>query len=542
MPTQSCSRRWVPVTATDSGSGQEHAASERFPAEAGADEPATVAAVDLGSNSFHMIVARFADNRLMVLDRLKDSVRLAAGLDSRNCLTPEVMERALASLERMGERMRDLPDSNVRVVGTNTLRKARNGAELVERANALLGREVEIISGREEARLIYLGVSHSLEDNWDRRLVIDIGGGSTELILGRQFLPETLDSLYMGCVGMSEEFFPDGRISAAAMKAAEMAALQELEPVAARYRSRGWDSAIGASGTVLAIQDVIKAQSWSQETITADALKRLQSVLVGSRNVRRLSLPGLPAGRAPVFPGGVAILAAIFRALGIKQMQTSSGALREGLLWDMLGRQHNSDIREQTVTDLARRYHVDPEQATAVTTTAMRLFDAVSAAWQLSDPDLPQLLRWAAQLHEAGMDIAYSQYHKHGSYLLQHMDMPGFSKTEQQKLALLVRTHRRKLPRAEFTQAPLENPEELKRLALLLRCAVVLHRARQPGQAPPIVRILAEPGALHLRFRGRWLRQHSLSRLDLAEEAEAWAEAGVALSFADADPSAPPEG
>lgn len=182
MPTQSCSRRWVPVTATDSGSGQEHAASERFPAEAGADEPATVAAVDLGSNSFHMIVARFADNRLMVLDRLKDSVRLAAGLDSRNCLTPEVMERALASLERMGERMRDLPDSNVRVVGTNTLRKARNGAELVERANALLGREVEIISGREEARLIYLGVSHSLEDNWDRRLVIDIGGGSTELI------------------------------------------------------------------------------------------------------------------------------------------------------------------------------------------------------------------------------------------------------------------------------------------------------------------------------------------------------------------------
>lgn len=498
---------------------------------------ATVAALDLGSNSFHMIVARFAGNRLMVLDRLKDMVRLAAGLDRHNRLSPQVMDRALRCLERMGQRIRDLPEANVRVVGTNTLRKARNGAEFVERAGAVLGREVEIISGREEARLIYLGVSHALEDNQERRLVVDIGGGSTELVLGRHFRPETMDSLYMGCVSMSSEFFPNGRITAAAMKAAELAARQELEPIAARYRNAGWDSAIGASGTILAIQDVVAAQGWSTENISADALKRLQAQLVSNGQVDKLALPGLPGQRAPVFPGGVAILAAIFKALGIRQMQTTSGALREGLLWDLLGRQHQSDIREQTVTDLSARYHVDPEQALVVREMALRLLAAVAEPWQLTDPDLPQLLRWAAQLHEIGMDIAYSQYHKHGSYLLQNLEMPGFSRTEQSKLALLVRAHRRKLPRAELEAVPLENPQELMRLALLLRCAVVLHRARNQTQAPPLTRIEAQPNGIHLNFSGRWLRQHPLTKLDLAEEARAWADLGIGLTFADAETS-----
>ncbi|MCC5873233.1 MAG: exopolyphosphatase [Gammaproteobacteria bacterium] len=505
------------------------------PPDPEADPGETIAALDLGSNSFHMIVARFAGNRLMVLDRLKDMVRLAAGLDASNRLSPQVVERALASLERMGQRIRGLPEGSVRVVGTNTLRKARNGLAFVERASAALGHEVEIISGREEARLIYLGVSHSLEDNQDRRLVVDIGGGSTEVILGRQFQPETMDSLYMGCVGMSAEFFANGRITAAAMKAAELAARQELEPIVARYRSHGWDSSIGASGTILAIQDVVAAQGWGSESITADALKRLQAQLVEVGQADRLALPGLPSQRAPVFPGGVAILAAIFRSLGIKQMNTSSGALREGLLWDLLGRQHQSDIREQTVADLSARYHVDLEQALAVRSTALRLLTAVAPAWQLTEPDLPQLLRWAAQLHEIGMDIAYSQYHKHGSYLLQNLDMPGFSRTEQQKLALLVRCHRRKPPRSVLAAAPLEKPEELVRLALLLRCAVVMHRARRQADVPPLTAIRADATSLHLEFSQHWLRQHPLTRLDLAEEARYWSDFDVKLDFADSE-------
>lgn len=508
----------------------------RFP-EADTDPGATIAALDLGSNSFHMIVARFAGSRLMVLDRLKDMVRLAAGLDANNRLSPQVVERALRSLERMGQRVRGLPESNVRVVGTNTLRKARNGLAFVERASAVLGHEVEIISGREEARLIYLGVSHSLEDNQERRLVVDIGGGSTEVILGRQFQPHTMDSLYMGCVSMSTEFFPDGRITAAAMKAAELAARQELAPIVSRYRGHGWDSAIGASGTILAIQDVVAAQGWGSESISADAIKRLQALLVEVGQVGRLALSGLPGQRAPVFPGGVAILAAIFKSLGIKQMQTSSGALREGLLWDLLGRQHQSDIREQTVADLSARYHVDLDQALAVRTTAQRLLTAVASAWQLTDPDLSQLLRWAAQLHEIGMDIAYAQYHKHGSYLLQNLDMPGFSRTEQQKLALLVRAHRRKPPRAELAETPLDKPDELVRLALLLRCAVVMHRAREQAEVPPLTAIRAGPDTLHLEFSHNWLRHHPLTRLDLAEEARYWSDFGVKLSFADSEPA-----
>lgn len=507
------------------------------PADPEGDSGDTIAALDLGSNSFHMIVARFAGNRLMVLDRLKDMVRLAAGLDANNRLSPQVVERAIASLERMGQRVRGLPEGSVRVVGTNTLRKARNGLAFVERASAALGHEVEIISGREEARLIYLGVSHSLEDNQERRLVVDIGGGSTEVILGRQFQPQTMDSLYMGCVSMSAEFFPGGRITSPAMKAAELAARQELEPIVARYRSYGWDSAIGASGSILAIQDVVAAQGWGSEAITADALKRLQARLIEVGQIDRLALPGLPGQRTPVFPGGVAILAAIFKSLGVKQMNTSSGALREGLLWDLLGRQHQSDIREQTVADLSARYHVDLGQALAVRSTALRLLTAVATAWQLTEPDLPQLLRWAAQLHEIGMDIAYAQYHKHGSYLLQNLDMPGFSRTEQQKLALLVRSHRRKPPRTVLTDAPLEKPEELIRLALLLRCAVVMHRARRQAEVPPLTAIRADAGALHLEFSQYWLRHHPLTRLDLAEEARYWSDFGVKLSFADSESS-----
>lgn len=504
------------------------------------EAPATVAAVDMGSNSFHLIVAQFAGSRLMVVDRMKDMVRLAAGLDDDNLIVPEVADRALECLARFGQRLSELPAENVRVVGTNTLRRARNGSTFMARARDALGHDVEIISGREEARLIYLGVSHSLEDNWDRRLVVDIGGGSTELIIGRQFHPERMESLYMGCVAMSREFFGSGAITAAAMKAAEMAARQELEPIEAGFRNRGWDSAIGASGTILAVYDVVTAAGWSREAITADALKALQKKLVEVGSVDALDLPGLPKQRAAVFPGGVAILSALFKALGIERMQVSGGALREGLLWDLLGRRYQADVRERTIEDLASRYHVDMDHALRVQDTALDLLAGVEDAWELDTRELGPLLRWAAQLHEIGMDIAHSQYHKHGSYLLQNMDMPGFSRTEQRRLALLVRAHRRKFPGGEFAASALDDLDALQRLALLLRCAVVLHRSRSPKQTPPIVGIQADEAGMHLVFPRHWLRNHPLTRLDLAEESDIWKGLGVALTFSDSDQMAPP--
>ena len=503
--------------------------------------PATVAAVDLGSNSFHLIVARFQGTRLLVVDRLKDMVRLAAGLDEANRLGEDVIERALASLARFGQRLQEIPPGNVRVVGTNTLRKARNGDEFVARAREALGHDIEIISGREEARLIYLGVSHDLEETLDRRLVVDIGGGSTELILGRQFQPERMESLFMGCVSMSREFFGSGEITPAAMKAAELAARQELEPIESAYREHGWDSAIGASGTILSVFDVVTAAGDSREVITAEALKALKRRLVDAGHVDALDLPGLPKQRAAVFPGGVAILSALFKSLGIQRMQVSGGALREGLLWDLLGRRHQADIRVRTVDDLMRRYHIDATHAQRVQGTALDLLAATQDAWALEGTGLDDLLRWAALLHEIGMDIAHSQYHKHGSYLLQHMDMPGFSRTEQRKVALLVRSHRRKFPNAELDEALGEGESAIRRLALLLRCAVVLHRSRSARQTPPLCAIQADPEGLHLVFPDRWLRNHPMTRLDLAEEAAVWAAEGTTLTFSEIGQLAPPE-
>jgi exopolyphosphatase/guanosine-5'-triphosphate,3'-diphosphate pyrophosphatase len=500
-----------------------------------------VAAVDLGSNSFHLIVAQFAGTRLMVVDRLKEMVRLAAGLDDENRLGEEVMDRALTTLARFGQRLKDIPAANIRVVGTNTLRKARNGDAFVARAREALGHEIEIISGREEARLIYLGVSHDLEDDGERRLVVDIGGGSTELILGRHFQPERMESLFMGCVGMSQEFFGSGAITPAAMKAAELAARQELEPIETLYREDGWDSAIGASGTILAVYDVVTAAGWSREAITAEAMKTLRRRVIEAGAVDALDLPGLPKQRAAVFPGGVAILSALFRGLGIERMQVSGGALREGLLWDLLGRRDQADIRERTVDDLARRYHVDATHGGRVQSTAAELLGAVREAWELEGEETGALLRWAARLHEIGMDIAHSQYHKHGSYLLQHMDMPGFSRTEQRKLALLVRSHRRKFPASEMVELLLEDERSIRRLALLLRCAVVLHRSRSARQTPPLCAVQADPRGLHLVFPERWLRDHPMTRIDLAEEARIWESEGMDLSFSELGQIAPPD-
>ena len=494
-----------------------------FMAEPSADTHVTepdeqLAALDLGSNSFHLIVAHHRDNRLQVIDRMKEMVRLAAGLDANNVLQADVTTRALDCLARFGQRLRNLPPENVRVVGTNTLRKARNSAAFLARAEQALGHEIEIISGVEEARLIYLGVSFALEDSHDKRLVVDIGGGSTELILGQQFEPRLMDSLYMGCVSMSARYFPDGRLKASRMRDAEMAALQELQAIERPYRDTGWDTAIGASGTILAVHDVVRLSGWSAHGVTTEALRQLRSTIVTAREVAALELPGLPAERAPVFAGGVAILSAIFKALHIQRLHVSQGALREGLLYDLLGRVHHRDVRESTVQDIARRYHIDMLHALRVAQTAVYLLERVATAWKLDDPEDAHLLRWAAMLHEIGRDIAHNQHHKHGGYLLRYMDMAGFSQLDQQRLAVLVRTHRRKFAADEFTRAFHDEAKQLMCLGVLLRLAVLLHRNRMPD-ALPQVEVGAGEDAIRLAFPSGWLDDHPLTRLDLSEEA-----------------------
>ncbi len=281
------------------------------------DPSGPIAAVDLGSNSFHLIVAQMSHGRVRLVDKIKDMVRLAAGLDDASNLSEEVMARAIRCLERFGQRLRNVPSRNVRVVGTSTLRKARNGEHFIHGAEQALNHPIEVISGREEARLIYLSVSHSLEDNAERRLVVDIGGGSTEIILGRGFDPMVTESLDLGCVSMSGEYFADGKISSSRLKQAELAARRELKTIEAQFDRAGWDTVIGASGTIISVHDVLTSQGWSNDGISLRALVRLRQAALDAGHVERLELEGLTQQRAPVFPGGLCILQGIFRAFGI---------------------------------------------------------------------------------------------------------------------------------------------------------------------------------------------------------------------------------
>jgi len=481
------------------------------------DSEHQLAALDLGSNSFHLIVAQHQNGRIQVLDRLKEMVRLAAGLDANDRLSRASMDRAIECLGRFAQRLQHLPSENVRVVGTNTLRKARNGWEFISRAQEVIGHPIEIISGREEARLIYQGVCYAMGPAADRRLVIDIGGGSTELILGRGYYPELMDSLYMGCVSMSERYFGDGEIKSQRFAAAELAARQELEPVETLYRRRGWDNAIGTSGTIHAINDVA-VQMGVAGGITPAALTEIVKVLTAAKHAGHVALAGLPNERIPVFPGGVAILRAIFEGLRIESLQVSSGALREGLLQDLIGRVGHEDVREHSVADLARRYHVDSTHAANVAETAQLLFAQVAALWDLDD-EHGRLLRWSAALHEIGMDVSHSQYHKHGHYLLLNMDLAGFSQSDKLRLALIVRAHRRKFPELEFDAVADDERKTLVRLSVLLRLAVVLRRNRS-GEALPDVSLEAESSKLTVTFPDGWLDAHPLTYLDLEQDAE----------------------
>lgn len=472
---------------------------------------AQLGALDLGSNSFHLLVAQEANGRFQVLDKHKEMVRLAAGLDDKNRLTKEVRERALACLERFGQRLRPLNSSDVRIVGTNTLRKT-DDTDFIREAQQVLGHKIEIISGREEARLIYLGVCHDMGASDHRRFVVDIGGGSTELIIGRRSEPELLESLHMGCVSMTQLHFADGKITAKAFKGAINHAMVELEPVAAAYQNLGWESSVGASGTINAVRSVLSARH-QRDDISLLELEELMQTLIGFGDTDDIDLDGLADERKAVFPGGVAILLAVMQTLQIENLDTSQGALREGLIYDLIGRQHHTDIRDHTVQDLTRRFSIDNTQARQVRESAIALLSQVAADWSLTAPECKQLIAWAADLHEIGMDISHSGYHKHGAYLIENMDMPGFTRWEQQQLAILIRNHRRKLVTSQFE----DQPETLLRLTVLLRLSVVLHRNRASTTLPHVA-VKASDNELTISVDDAWLADHPLTALDLLNE------------------------
>lgn len=487
-----------------------------------------VAAVDLGSNSFHMLVARPQGREMVVIDRLRESVRLGAGLDARKRLSPAAAERALDCLERFGQRLRDIPRGRARVVGTNTLRRMRGGQDFLAAAGRALGHPVEVISGVEEARLIYGGVIHGMGDEQPNRLVIDIGGGSTEAIIGELARPRLLESLRMGCVSHTQTHFADGKITAKRFGRARLAARVELEWMEQPYRDTGWDVCIGASGTVRAIAKVIAAQGWGEGGITPDTLEQCIQLVVDAGHIDKLTFDGLREDRQPIFAGGLAVLAGLFDGLGIARMEVSDRALREGVIYDLLGRLSDRDAREAAVLGLKLRFQVDEAHARRVRDTGLGLLRGIAEGWGLDDPDCFRLMVWAAELHEVGISIAHASYHKHGEYLLRHADLEGFSQTNQRLLAALVRLHRGKFRTATLDDLPEAWRERIRRLSMLLRLAVIFHRGR--GQEPaPSVSLAADGDALCLQFEAGWLDQHPLTRADLEREQTVLKAGGAVL-------------
>lgn len=492
-------------------------------------EPAqdVLAAVDLGSNSFHMVVARFAHGQLTVVDRLREMVRLASGLNSRNRLTDASQARALATLRRFGERLRDMQAGRVRVVATNTLRKAKSTGRFLQRAAKALGHPVEIISGIEEARLIYLGASHNLPRVEGPQLVVDIGGGSTEIVVGKGFEPATMESLAIGCVSLSEAYFSGGRLSAKNFEKARLQVRLELEPVRSQFRKAEPAQVAGTSGSIRAAYAVLSALNRAPQGVTVDGLEYLIKEMISAGRIADLRLPELSGDRAEVFPGGIAILVEVMRTLGLGRMSVADGALREGILYDMIGRLTDEDARVRTVRAMAARYQVDRPQAERVEATAMNLYEQAREDWDLA-ADQKLLLAWAARLHELGLDIAHAHYHRHGAYVLENADMPGFPREEQQVLACLVLAHRRKVERGIFNSLPLPWQRPTLRLAILLRLAALVHRSRTGGAAPEL-RLRVKARTLRLQVSATWLQSNPLTLADLEREREFLEEAGYKL-------------
>ncbi len=491
-------------------------------------DQSTIVAVDLGSNSFHCQIARVTGDQFFPLDSLREPVRLGAGLGKDKKLDEESQERALACLARFGERLRGLDRHAVRAIGTNTLRVAKNAKPFLRKARTALGFPIEVVAGREEARLIYLGVSHSLPASREKRLVIDIGGGSTECIIGTGYKPLRLESLFMGCVSYSLRYFRDGRISKSAFKAAELAARAELQPIVGGYVRGNWKHAVGSSGTIRAIAEILQLCGYTDGRVTLDGLDRLRGQLIKAGEIDHIELPGLRPDRRPVLAGGLAILRAAFEELRIDTLAPATGAMRQGILYDMLGRFHHHDMRDVTVAQFMHRYHVDPQQARRVGTHVAALYEKL--AGNAVDDDTTRMLGWAARLHEIGIPVAYSGYHKHSAYIISNADMPGFSREEQEQLAALVLRHRRSLKKSLE-----EQPEEIDRAAVLaLRLAVVLCRARRDTRFPALdIKLQGE--RIRLAFEAVWLEANPLTATALREEVDEWARIGEELKIPGLD-------
>ena len=487
-------------------------------------KPQEFAAIDLGSNSFHMVIARVVDGAMQVLGRLKQRVHLADGLDAQNRLSEEAIVRGLSCLALFAERLQGFSAANVTIVGTHTLRIATNAEEFLQRAAEVIPYPIEVISGNEEARLIFMGVEHTQPEK-GRKLVIDIGGGSTELVIGEDFEPQLVESRRMGCVSFANLYFPKGEISQDNFRRARLAATHKLETLAWQYRLHGWQYALGASGSIKAACEVLLAMGEKEKRVTPDNLDMLVGEVLKHKSFDALSLPGLSEERKAVFVPGLAILCGVFDALAIRELRLSDGALREGVLYEMEGRFRHQDIRSRTAQSLANHYAIDSDQARRVLETTEQLY----LQWQeqnpkQANPQLTALLKWAALLHEVGLTINHSGMQRHSAYILQHSNMPGFNQDQQMLLATLVRFHRKAVKQDEIPRFTLFKKKQVLPMIFLLRLGTLLNNQRQATTRPDALKLSTDDGHWTLTFPAGFLSQNTLVQLDLEREQAYWSD------------------
>ncbi|GAA0513160.1 exopolyphosphatase [Tatumella terrea] len=472
------------------------------------------AAIDLGSNSFHMLVVRGISGSIQTVARIKRKVRLATGLSQENHLSDEAMARGWQCLRLFAEQLQDIPVSQIRVVATATLRLATNAQQFLSVAEDILGCPVEVISGEEEARLIYQGVAHTTGGP-DQRLVVDIGGGSTELVTGSGAEATALFSLSMGCVTWLERYFTDRCLTKANFERAELAAQEKVREVAATLRGHGWKICVGASGTVQALQEIMVAQGMDEQ-ITLNKLLQLKQRAIQCGKLEELEIEGLTLERALVFPSGLSILIAIFRELQIDSMTLAGGALREGLVYGMLNLPIDKDIRTRTLHNIQNRFSIDAEQATRVEQLAEVFFRQVSQSWKL-DARCRELLQSACAIHEIGLSVDHRQAPRHSAYLVRSLDLPGFTPAQKNLLSSLLENQQGSIDLALLARQNALPPRLAERICRLLRLAIIFSSRRRDNTLPA-VRLQADDEEMHLTLPAGWLEAHPLRAEFLEQE------------------------
>ena len=484
-----------------------------------------LAALDLGSNSFHLLIGRLEHGEIKPVHTLAEKVQLGAGLNRRK-LSQNAIERGLACLKQFAQLLKSVEPSRIRVVGTHALRRANNRQEFTQPAEHILGVPIDVVYGREEARLIYLGVAHALADDERSRLVVDIGGGSTEFIVGRRFEPTRLESLQLGCVSYADAYFPNGKISKRRFCNAYEKAMIEVSHIRKHYSSKHWSEAVGSSGTLQAIETLIRINGWSQNGIDSTSLERLRKSLLKYKHADEIPWEGLSDKRRQVLAAGVAIALAIFKGLGIEKMRTSRGALREGVVYDLVGRFRHEDVRERTIGALIARYNADPLASDSVATTVQNLSTAVGKCWRLGNRDI-ELLVWAGRCHDIGVAISQKHYNRHSAYLLENSDLPGFSQGEQELLAVLVNHQRGKLRKDELNTIRIKHGDKASKMLAILRLAVVLKWTEDLED----LQVKACRTSLHLCFPAQWYKDHPLTAKELLLSSSGIKKLGLQLQL-----------